>query len=130
MGEKMNEDFLFSIIMLVYNTEKYIEKSLQSVYEAIDTDCEVIIVNDGSKDDSEKIILKFLENLPEKFKDNFIINFLKTGSDYTLNKMDNYSNVYVIEVYNGDMLSTGNINSIGKKYLKEDNNKIDLLDFI
>lgn len=66
----------------------------------------------------------------EKFKDNFIINFLKTGSDYTLNKMDNYSNVYVIEVYNGDLLSTGNINSIGKKYLKEDNNKIDLLDFI
>lgn len=59
----MNEDFLFSIIMPVYNTEKYIEKSLQSVYEAIDTDCEVIIVNDGSKDESEKIILKFLENL-------------------------------------------------------------------
>jgi len=65
----------------------------------------------------------------EKFKDNFIMNFLKSGSDYTLNKMDN-SNTYVIEVYNGDMLSTGNTNSICKKYIKESNSKITLLDFI
>ena len=66
----------------------------------------------------------------EKFKDNFIMNFLKSGSDYTLNKIENYSNIYVIEVYNGDMLSTGNTNSIGKKYIKESNSKITLLDYI
>lgn len=66
----------------------------------------------------------------EKFKDNFIINFLKAGNKYTLNKMDNYSSTYVIEIYNGDILSTGNASSIGKKYIKDSNNKITLLDFI
>ena len=66
----------------------------------------------------------------EKFKENFIINFLEKGSNYSLNKMSNYSNTYVIEIYDGDMLSTGNANSINKKYIKESNNMLILLDFI
>ena len=52
MGE---EQFLFSIIVPVYNTEKYINKCLSSIEKAMDTDCEVIIVNDGSTDDSKKV---------------------------------------------------------------------------
>ena len=35
-------EFVFSIIIPVYNTEKYIEKCLNSVLDAMDTDCEVI----------------------------------------------------------------------------------------
>ena len=55
--------FLFSIIVPVYNTEKYVEKTLKSIYEAMDRDCEVIVVNDGSKDNSEEIIKKFIKKL-------------------------------------------------------------------
>lgn len=65
-------DFLFSIIVPVYNTEKYIEESLNSIVKAIDTDCEVIIINDGSTDNSEQVILNYINKLPEKFKNNFI----------------------------------------------------------
>ncbi len=65
-------DFLFSIIVPVYNTEKYIEESLDSIVKAIDTDCEVIIINDGSTDNSEQVILNYINKLPEKFKNNFI----------------------------------------------------------
>ena len=65
-------EFVFSIIIPVYNTEKYIEKCLNSVLDAMDTDCEVIIVNDGATDDSEKIIKQFINNLPEKYKENFL----------------------------------------------------------
>ena len=61
-----------SVIIPVYNTEKYIEKCLNSVLDAMDTDCEVIIVNDGATDDSEKIIKQFINNLPEKYKENFL----------------------------------------------------------
>ena len=68
----MVNDFLFSIIVPVYNTEKYIEKSLNSIVKAMDIDCEVIIINDGSTDDSEKVIKKFIDNLPEKYKNNFV----------------------------------------------------------
>ena len=64
--------FLFSIIVPVYNTEKYVEKTLKSIYEAMDRDCEVIVVNDGSKDNSEEIIKKFINALPEEYKNNFV----------------------------------------------------------
>ena len=66
------KDFLFSIIVPVYNTEKYIEESLNSIVKAMDTDCEVIVINDGSKDNSEQVILDFINKLPEKYKNNFI----------------------------------------------------------
>ena len=65
-------EFVFSIIIPVYNTEKYIEKCLDSVLDAMDTDCEVIIVNDGATDNSEKIIKQFINDLPEKYKENFV----------------------------------------------------------
>lgn len=44
-----------SIIIPVYNVEKYLEKCLQSVIEQIKCGVEVIIINDGSTDNSEKI---------------------------------------------------------------------------
>jgi len=68
----MNNKFLFSIIVPVYNTEKYIEKSLNSIKNAISEDCEVMVINDGSTDNSEKIILEFIKKLPEELKNNFI----------------------------------------------------------
>ena len=65
-------NFLFSIIVPVYNTEKYIEESLNSIVKAMDIDCEVIIINDGSTDNSEQVVLDFINKLPEKYKNNFI----------------------------------------------------------
>lgn len=67
----MEKDYLFTIIIPVYNTEKYIKKCLESVLQAIDIDCEVIVINDGSTDNSEKVALEFIENLPEKYRKNF-----------------------------------------------------------
>lgn len=66
-----NKDFLFSIIVPVYNTEKYIEKNMDSIMKAIDKDCEVIFVNDGSTDKSKEKIMEFMEKLPEEYKGNF-----------------------------------------------------------
>ena len=71
MTEEKNK-FLFSIIVPVYNTEKYVEKTLKSIYDAMDKDCEVIVVNDGSKDNCESIIKNFIDKLPEDYKENFV----------------------------------------------------------
>lgn len=46
----------FSIIIPVYNIDNYIGKMIDTILMQSFTDYEVIIVNDGSKDDSEKII--------------------------------------------------------------------------
>jgi len=49
----------FSIIIPVYNVEKYIGKCLDSVINQTYQDYEVIVVNDGTKDDSMDIVKKY-----------------------------------------------------------------------
>ena len=48
-----------SVIVPVYNVEDYIEKCLESLVHQTLTDLEIIVVNDGSPDNSEKIIKKY-----------------------------------------------------------------------
>ncbi len=48
-----------SVIVPVYNVEEYIEKCLESLVHQTLTDLEIIVVNDGSPDNSEKIIKKY-----------------------------------------------------------------------
>lgn len=57
----MNQMPFFSVIIPVYNKEKFIEKTLESVLNQTFTDFEIIVINDGSNDNSESIILKHLD---------------------------------------------------------------------
>lgn len=45
-----------SVIVPVYNAEKYLEQCLESVVNQTLKNIEIIVINDGSTDDSEKII--------------------------------------------------------------------------
>lgn len=49
----------FSVVISVFNKEKYIADTLKSVLAQTFTDFEVVILNDGSTDNSEAEILKF-----------------------------------------------------------------------
>ena len=49
----------FSIIVPVYNTDKYLKRCLDSISKQSFTDYEVIIINDGSTDNSSNIISKY-----------------------------------------------------------------------
>ncbi len=51
-----------SVIVPVYNTEKYIEKCINSIFEQTYNNIELIIINDGSTDNSENIIKKITKN--------------------------------------------------------------------
>ena len=51
-----------SVIVPVYNSEKYIEKCLDSLVSQTIKSYEIIIVNDGSTDDSLKLIKKYKNN--------------------------------------------------------------------
>lgn len=48
-----------SVIIPVYNAEKYIKKTIQSVLDQTYKDYEIIVVDDGSTDSSEKILSQF-----------------------------------------------------------------------
>ncbi len=70
-----------SIILPVYNSEKYIERTIKSIIGQTFTDWELIIVDDCSRDNSLKIVEKLK-------KDNFIIikNNKNLGAAYARNK--------------------------------------------
>ena len=51
----------YSIIVPAYNTEKYIDKCLKSIFSNTYKNFEVIIVNDGSTDKTEDIINKYIK---------------------------------------------------------------------
>ena len=56
------EKIKISVIIPVYNTEKFLERCLNSVLNQTLRDIEIIVVNDGSRDNSLEIIKKFKEN--------------------------------------------------------------------
>ena len=55
-----------SIIIPVYNVEKYISKCLDTLVNQTLEEIELIVVNDGSTDESENIIMKYKEKYPDK----------------------------------------------------------------
>lgn len=57
-----------SIIVPVYGVEKYIDKCLDSLVKQSLKEIEVIVVNDGTKDNSQKIIDKYVKKYPDKIK--------------------------------------------------------------
>lgn len=55
-----------SIIVPIYNVEKYLEECLESIYKIKNIKKEVILINDGSKDKSLDIAKKFKKNIKKK----------------------------------------------------------------
>jgi glycosyltransferase involved in cell wall biosynthesis len=52
----------FTIVIAVYNGEEFINNAVQSILAQTYKDWELIIVNDGSNDNTEEIILKIIKN--------------------------------------------------------------------
>ena len=56
-----------SIIVPAYNVDKYIEKCLNTLVQQTLKEIEIIVVNDGSTDNTKQEIQKFIEK--------YILNF-------------------------------------------------------
>ena len=132
-----------SVIIPVYNTEDYIDRCLRSVVNQSLKDIEIIVLNDGSSDKSEDIILKYCkrdkriryyrhnniglgptrnrgielakgEYLSFIDSDDFIDE--KMLETLYLNAKDNNADIVCCEVY----LYNKKIKKIRKKFLKKD----------
>ena len=55
-----------SVIVPIYNVEKYLETCIESLINQTLEDIEIILVNDGSKDNSAAIAKKYATKYPEK----------------------------------------------------------------
>lgn len=63
-----------SVIIPIFGVEKYIERCARSLFEQTLDDIEYIFVNDCTKDNSINILLKILENYPERKGQVTIVN--------------------------------------------------------
>lgn len=102
----------FSIIVPFYNVEKYIDKCLNSIINQTYDNYEVIIVNDGSMENEEKIVKKYL--IDERFK-----YFIKENGG--LSDARNYG----VKQARGDyLLFVDSDDYISKDLLKKINNEL------
>jgi glycosyltransferase EpsE len=69
---------LVSIIIPIYNCEKYVEESLNSVIDQTFKDYQILIYNDSSTDNAESVIISFLNKYvkPDKWQ---YINYNRRG---------------------------------------------------
>ena len=63
----MNE-IKVSVILPVYNVEKYLNQCLESLVSQTLEDIEIVAVNDGSTDSSKEILERFSEKYPDKIR--------------------------------------------------------------
>lgn len=70
MGEDKRMKDLVSVIMPSYNTEAYIKKAIESVLSQTYPYWELIIVDDGSTDDTDAIVNSFLKDSRIKYLKN------------------------------------------------------------
>lgn len=74
---------LISILLPVYNSEQYVQECLESILAQTYKNWELIIVNDGSTDNSDKIVKAFISECLNKVT---YLSLEHNGLPYCLNK--------------------------------------------
>lgn len=92
---------LVSIIIPVYNVEKYIERCIESVLNQTLNNYEVIIVDDGSIDGTASIC----DNYAKKYKNIFVIHKNNAGLGYARNTgIENAQGKYIVFLDGDDFI--------------------------
>ena len=93
---------LITVIIPAYNRENFIYDCLDSVYKQTYRPIEIVVIDDGSSDDTPKIIKGFQK---EKSDDDFIIKFItqkNSGAQVARNKGINNSSGEFIQFLDSD----------------------------
>ena len=110
-----------SIIVAVYNTEKYVEKTLISLLNQTYKNIEIIVIDDKSTDNSNKIIKKIMKQ-DDRIK--LIENEKNSGLSYSRNiGLKNSTGDYIGYIDSDDYISENYYESLINNMLK---NKADL----
>ena len=65
-SERNFDSIKVSVIVPVYNVEAYLERCLDSLVKQTLEEMEIIVVNDGTKDNSQAIIHRYAAAYPQK----------------------------------------------------------------
>lgn len=106
----------FSLIIPAYNVEKYIKKCLDSVLNQTYTNYEIIIINDGSTDNTSKILESYKSN--KKIK---IINQENKGLSSARNTgVSNAKGDYILFIDSDDFIEKELLETLNKTIKDED----------
>lgn len=107
-----------TLIVPVYNSEKYIGRCLDSILNQTYTDFEILVVNDGSKDNSQQVINQYKEKYPDKI---IAIEQENKGVARTRNDcIQKVDSKYIMFVDNDDYLDSDYIETYVREIEKED----------
>lgn len=109
----MNKEYLFTIIMPIYNAEEYLEYSIKSVLSQTFDNFELLLIDDGSTDSSLKIAKKYQgDNIRIISRDN-------KGILYTrIEGIKEAKGKYIMFVDSDDLISN-NVLEVFSKYVKD-----------
>ena len=123
-----NKSFKFSIVMAVYNVEDYLDESIQSLLNQtlkFEDYIQLILVNDGSVDNSLEIALKYQKRYPDNIivlnKDNGGVSSARNlGLEYATGEYINFMD-------SDDLISRNTIKDVYKFFLKYPSDDYDLV---
>lgn len=108
--------YKLTVIVPAYNVEKYIEKCLESLVNQTYRDVEILVINDGSTDNTKKIIKKY----EKKYKNLKLLNKENGGLSSARNfGLQNTKTEYVTFVDGDDYLELNAYEVIMKKVEEE-----------
>lgn len=115
---------IVSVIVPAYNHELYIKESIESIINQDYKNIELIILNDGSKDDTLKIIKELENKCKERFVSFQIIDKQNEGVSKTLNRGIELSRgEYLTFMASDDKMAEGRITK-QLNFMKRNNCKI------
>ena len=107
-----------SIIVPVYNAEKYLVKCLDSLVNQTKKNIEIILVNDGSKDKSIDILNEYKEKYPDMIT---IISQENQGQSAARNSgIENATGKYIAFVDSDDYVSKNMFEKLYEKAIEKD----------
>ena len=112
---------LFSVIIPVYNTEKYLNKCIKSVIDQKNNKTEIILIDDCSTDDSLKVC--------NSFKNNPLVNIIhhKNNLGVSISRNDGIlaaKGEYILFLDSDDWLYPGCLRNIEKLIIKNPKNEV------
>ena len=113
----------YSIIVPIYNVEEYLEECIESLINQTYTNIEIVLVNDGTKDNSGKICEKYAK------KDPRIKYIIKKNGGLSSARNEGLKHItgdYIIFVDSDDYVSTKLCEIINKIIVEE---KADLIQY-
>lgn len=107
---------LVSVVIPAHNVERYVGKTLKSVFEQDFQNFEVIVVNDGSTDRTDYVIKKILRRFAEERSDikvKYIPLLSNKGVSVARNVgLDNSEGDFIVFLDGDDMMAEGNLSKL------------------